>query len=166
MRIVGRAIAIVFALSTGALPVSAQEPGSPEALRAATDLFAILSKDMISQMVQQMTAQIWPQIEAESKSKVDEATLFELRSEFERVLLKFVTEEMRTAPPIYARYFSVQELRDIAAFYKSPTGARTLQFMPMAMGEMTALMVKNLPDFMREMDVSLEYVLRKHGYKK
>jgi hypothetical protein len=69
MRIVGRAIALVFALSTGALPVSAQEPGSPEALRAATDLFAILSKDMISQMVQQMTAQIWPQIEAESKKQ-------------------------------------------------------------------------------------------------
>jgi len=43
-------------------PAPAQN-ASPEALRAANELFSILSKDLIGRMADQMIAQIWPPIE-------------------------------------------------------------------------------------------------------
>ena len=57
-------------------------------------------------------------------------------------ILQIVTEEFRatakenipgfkeTATSIYARYYSLQELKDIAAFYETPTGRKAVKVMP------------------------------------
>ncbi|AKU22094.1 DUF2059 domain-containing protein [Massilia sp. NR 4-1] len=37
--------------------------------------------------------------------------------------------------PIYTRYYTADEMRQIAAFYRTPVGKKTLQVMPQLMGE-------------------------------
>jgi hypothetical protein len=53
----------------------------------------------------------------------------EFRKEFEaRVAVQELLEAIYV--PLYDRYFEVDELREIAAFYRSPAGRKVLQVMP------------------------------------
>ena len=160
-----RLFGIVLVLGYLTSPIRAQDAGSPEAMRAANELMQIMSADMMKQMTSAMTAQMWPQLQNQFGGKVDSATLLELRSEYERVLTKFLSESMTDAPSLYARYFSAQELHDIAAFYRTPTGAKSLQLVPKVMAEFTNSLMPRLPAFQRELEGAVEYVVRKHGYK-
>jgi hypothetical protein len=158
---------LAFVLLAGALasPVRAQDAGSPEALRAARELAAIMTGDTIGQMSGALTAQIWPSIENQFKGRVDGATLAELRSEFERVLATFTGEVMKDAPAVYARNFTAQELRDMLAFYKSPTGAKALRVMPKVMTDVSTQMAPHMQAFQRDLNARIEAVMLKHGYK-
>jgi hypothetical protein len=160
-------ILVVFSLlACGALPAKGQQPGSPEAVKAANELMAVLGPDMIEQMSAAMIAQMWPQMEKAWSGKVDVATSAELRLEFERVTIKFLTESIKDAPGLYAKYLSAQELRDIAAFYRTPSGLKALRVMPKVMPEFMSTLMPKLASFEREIAVSMEYVLRKHGIQK
>ena len=44
--------------------------------------------------------------------------------------------------PIYAKYFTVGELKELVAFYKSPVGAKNLKMTPTLMTEVMAATVK------------------------
>ena len=83
-----------------AAPVSAQTPSAPppEAMAAAKDLAALMGGDTVGQMSAALTAQIWPNIEQQLGTKVDAATLAELRSQFEASLSNFTKEVMRASP--------------------------------------------------------------------
>jgi len=107
-----------------------QDQGSPEALAAARELSAIMTGDTMTQITGAMTAQIWPTIERAFGSKVDAATLAELRAEFERTVNALTADVMKSAPAIYAKHFTAQELRDMVAFYKSPSGVKALHEVP------------------------------------
>jgi hypothetical protein len=87
--------------------------GSAEALRAATDLMAIMSPTMIGQVSQQLTAAIWPSVQNWVGSKVDGATMSDLRTEFERQLGRFTSEGLKDMPALYAKYVSAQELQEM-----------------------------------------------------
>jgi hypothetical protein len=146
---------------------SAQEAGSPEALRVASDLVTIISAETTSQTVRDITAQLWPKIERDLGSRVDKATLEELRTEVERSSADFAKEAVKDAPAVYARYFSAQEIRDIIAFYQTTSGAKALRLMPKIMAEQVASSLKSRTEaFQREVRISTDKVLRKHGYKK
>jgi len=142
----------------------AQQAGSPEALQAATELMAIMSPEMIGQVSQQMTAVIWPQMENSLGSKVDAATMSELREEFERQLVRFTSEATKDAPAIYAKYFTAQELREMTAFYRTPTGAKTLQLVPKVMGEYMTTLLPKMQGFQSDVAAGVQNIMRKHGY--
>ena len=108
---------------------------------------------------------MWPRIEGQFGGKVDGATLAEMRSEFERTLASFTAEMMKDAPAIYAKHFSAPELRDLLAFYKSPTGKKALQIMPTVMADVTTQMMPRMDAFQRDLNTRLEAVMQKHGYK-
>ncbi len=160
-----RLLGIVLLCGCLAAPVRAQDAGSPEALRAAQELAAIITGDTISQLSRTLTAQLWPRIEGQFGGKVDGATLAEMRSEFERTLASFTAEMMKDAPAIYAKHFSAPELRDLLAFYKSPTGKKALQIMPTVMADVTTQMMPRMDAFQRDLNTRLEAVMQKHGYK-
>jgi hypothetical protein len=149
-----------------AAPVCAQDAGSPEALRAAQELATIVTGGTIAQMSRALTAQLWPSIESQIGGKVDGATANELRTEFERALASFTAEMMKEVPPIYAKYYSPEELRDLLAFYKSPIGKKSLQTMPTVLADVTALMLPRVDTFQRDLDARITAVMQKHGYKK
>jgi hypothetical protein len=51
-----------------------------------------------------------------------------------------VIAEMEAAViDLYARYFTVEEVKQIAAYYRTPIGAKSLQLMPQVMAESMAI---------------------------
>jgi uncharacterized protein len=159
-RLVG---ALVLACCLAA-PVRAQEP-SAETLAAARDLSAIMTGDTIAQMTSAMSAQIWPTIEQQLSAKVDAATIAEIRSEFDRSLKEFTGEVMKDAPDTYARHFTAQELRDMVAFYKSPSGAKALREMPKVMTDVATRLAPRMQALQTGFDTRMQAILQKHGYK-
>ena len=162
-----RILAVLLLIAGAGERVRADDPPSPEALAAANELFTILSADMMKQLTGQMTGAFWPVVEQKARAdKIDDATIAELRAEFERIQIGFVAEAMKDAPPIYARHFTVAELRDLIAFYRTPTGAKALQQMPQVMGEFAMLLVPRMQDLQRQATEGFNRVLREHGYGK
>jgi hypothetical protein len=160
-----RLLAMVVLCAGIIAPASAQQPASPEALRAAQDLASILTVDSMKRMTDIMTSQMWPQVEAQFAGKVDSATLGELRGEFERSLTTFTGEVMKDAPSIYARYFSAAELREMVAFYKSPTGVKALHVMPQVMSDVMNQMAPRMQVFQQDLRDRIAAIMLKHGYK-
>ena len=158
------ALALVCACLAGSA-AGAEDAPAPEALQAAKELSAMVSGDAIAQMSAAMTAQIWPNIENSLSAKVDAATLAELRGEFEHSVATFANETMRHAPGVYARNFTAPELREIVAFYRTPTGTKALHVMPKVMGEVMAEMAPRVQAFQQDLDTKLVAILQKHGYK-
>jgi len=144
--------------------VRAQDP-SAETLAAARELSAIMTGDTIGQMTTAMSAQIWPTIAQQLSAKVDAATIAEIRAEFERSLTDFTGEVMKDAPETYARHFTAQELRDMVAFYKSPSGAKALREMPKVMTDVGARLAPRLQTLQTGFDARMQAILQKHGYK-
>jgi uncharacterized protein len=144
-------------------PAAAQTTSSPEALQAAAELASIMSKDLLAQMTNQMTARVWPQIEAKARGSLDAETLAELRAEFERVVVNFVTQSLQDMPAIYARYFTVDELHDMAAFYRTSTGQKALQRMPKVLGESYGLLLPRLPGLQQELQEATARIMTKHS---
>jgi hypothetical protein len=145
----------------------AQSSPSPEALQAAKELVSVISGSMISEVTSSMTAQVWPSMEASllaQHPKLDPPTLVELRNEFERLQVNNVSEFMNDAPAIYARHFTAQEMRDIAAFYRTPTGDKTLKVMPQAMAELYATMSPRLQGLQERVNLAFLNILQRRGY--
>ena len=162
-----RAIALVLLLCGPASHGRADDAPSPEALAAANDLLSVLSPDMMKQLTGGIAATFWPVVEQKARAdKIDDATVAALRAEFERIEVSFVAEAMKDAPPIYARHFTVAELHDLIAFYRTPTGAKALQQMPQVMGEFATQLVPRMQDLQREVTEAFNRVLREHGYGK
>ena len=162
-----RILAVLLLIAGVGERVRADEAPSPEALAAANELFTILSADMMKQLTGQMTNAFWPVVEQKARAdKIDDATIAELRSEFERIQISFVTDAMKDAPPIYARHFSVAELRDLIAFYRTPTGAKALREMPQVMGEFATQLVPRMQDLQKQITEAFNRVLKEHGYGK
>jgi uncharacterized protein len=143
-------------------PATAQSTSSPEAVQAAAELASIMSRDLLAQMTNQMTAHVWPQIEAKARGRLDTQALAELRAEFERVVVNFVTQSLKDMPGIYARYFTVDELHDMAAFYRTSTGQKALQSMPKVLGESYGLLLPRLPGLQQELQQATARIMTKH----
>ncbi|MBX9775127.1 MAG: DUF2059 domain-containing protein [Xanthobacteraceae bacterium] len=161
-----RRIVLVLLLALSYLPARAQAPGTPEAQSAAKELLAIMSPDMIGQLTNSLIGQMWPQIERALSAKVGPEVMAEVRAEMESTLKTFVINATTNdAPVVYAKYFSAQELRDMAAFYKTPTGAKALRLLPQVTAEYFGIMMPRLEGFNRELQVRIQAILAKHGVK-
>jgi uncharacterized protein len=128
------AIIATLVVNAWVAPALAQT-SSPEQLQAARELAALASGNVLIDVTATLVKQVWPTIEAALRTKnpkIDAATLAELRKEFEQLQVSAINETMTDTALIYARYFTAQEMRDILAFYRTPTGAKALKIMPQA----------------------------------
>ena len=157
-----RIAVLLVALTFGIGAARAQDA---EALQAANELASIISADAVNQISRELTAGFWPNLENALKSRVDDATLSELRAEFEHRLVLFGTDALKDAPAAYAKYFTAQELRDITAFYRTPTGAKALQTMPKVMFEYLAGVRPKVQEFQQGMRTSVQEIMQRHGYR-
>jgi hypothetical protein len=73
---------------------------------------------------------------------------------------------MKDAPAIYARHFTAQELRELAAFYRTPTGQKALKEMPQVMADTFAVVMPRLRDIEAQTAEAFAKVLRDRGYGK
>jgi hypothetical protein len=113
-----------------------------------------------------MTNQVWPAIEREVRGKspnIEQSTLAELRTEFENIQMRYMAGVMADAPKIYARHFTAAELRDMLAFYKTPTGQKTLKVMPQVMSDTLAMIMPQMQGLQAQIITAFQEVLRKRG---
>jgi hypothetical protein len=54
----------------------------------------------------------------------------------------------------------------LAAFYRTPTGAKALREVSQVMGELTTFLLPRLQDVQRQTDEAFTRILREHGYGK
>jgi hypothetical protein len=165
-----RALLVAAALATSGYTAGAQAaaPPSPEALQAARDLVALVSAQTIADMTSNVTAKVWPQLAAALRQrypKIDDATLGELRAAYEGLVSDTVKEAMAEAPTIYARYFTAAEMKDIAAFYRTPTGTKALSVMPKVTGDLVPILIPRMQAVQQKIGPAFAAILQKHGYQ-
>lgn len=162
-------VALLMVAGPPAAAAGAQAQNAPpsEAIDAARELLALMSKDMIAQLVGQVTTQMWPALESRLRSynaNIDDAALAELRHELERIQIDYMMNIVKDGPTIYARHFTVQELREVIAFYRTPTGGKLLQVTPKLTAEVMAMITPHMPDFYGRTIEAFAKVLRSRGY--
>ena len=167
-----RILACLALLAVPAAPLAitsavAQGAPTPEALAAARDLMAILSKDTIRQMSNQVVAQIWPGIERSLRAKqpgITSEQVADLRGEYERIFLDYMNNLMADAPALYARHFSAAELREMLAFHQSPVGQKALRVLPQITVEMMQMIMPKLQQAQGQLMDAFTKVARQRGF--
>jgi uncharacterized protein len=162
-----RVLAVLLLLAGASERLRAEDAPSPEALQTANELFSILSPDLMRQLVARVTGLIWPALEQKARAdKIDDATIAELRQEFDRFQMQYLADIMKLAPPIYARHFTVDELHQLIAFYQSPIGVKAMKELPQVMGEFVAAITPRLQELQPQAAEAFDKILRAHGYPK
>jgi uncharacterized protein len=149
-------------------PTAAPAPANAgDARQAASELVALTAAALIADTTAKTVQQSWPPIEAalrEKYPKLDPNTVNELKRELERLTASSLEAVMKDAPELYARNFSAQEIRDVLAFYRTPTGAKLLKAMPQVTGELSGLLAKRLQSIDEKINLAFLTILNKRGY--
>jgi uncharacterized protein len=163
-------IVVLAAALTAAnfLPTRARAQGAPsaETMEAAQALFTQLFTHGFVALNAQAVETAWPGIEnalRAQKPSIDAATLAELRREFERIRLARLSEITKDVPAIYARYLTAEDMRTLAAFYGTPTGAKMLQALPKILPEAFAVVLPRMQSMAAETQDSFLKLLRERG---
>jgi uncharacterized protein len=163
LRIAFAALLLVFTVDRG----RADDAPSPEALAAATELFSILSADMLNQLTAQTTSMMWPMLEKRARAdKIDDATIAELKTQFTATQGQNLADILKDAPPVYARHFTVDELHQLADFYRSPVGLKAMKELPQVMAEFITLIAPRMQALQVQAAEGFNRILREHGYLK
>lgn len=171
-------ISLVFLASIAfANSALAQAPAKldPATAQAVNELLVSMKADQVMQasikvMTEQMPANILagataaingnPKLTGEQKRK----ELDKLTQEMPKITAAMsqlmndptvATEMIAEMGPLYARHFTLDEIREMTAFYRSPLGAKILTTMPAVMNESMALgqkvMVPRVERMMRQL---------------
>jgi len=146
--------------------VQAIEAG--EALEAARDLLVLMSRDLVTHLAGQVTTQMWPAIESRLRAynpNIDTEAIADLRKELDRIQFEYMMNIVAEGPAIYARHFTAQELREIIAFYRTPTGGKLLQLTPQLSTEVMGMVSPHMSEFHAQTVETFRKVLRSRGYK-
>ena len=158
-----RVLLVLGLLGFGSCPAFAQQPPSPEALQAATELAASVSVNLKDRMAETLTAQLWPQIESQTNGQVDAATLAEMHAEFTRVVSVYVAASMKDVPALYAKYFNTTEIRDLMAFYDTPSGKKALVVLPRLITEYDNTLMPPIDALQRDLGAAMDGIMQKHA---
>jgi hypothetical protein len=158
--------AAVLAASLSPIAARAEATPSPEAMEAAQALFTQLFAHGFVALNAQAVEIAWPGIESAlrvQKPDLSPAKLAELRGEFERIRLARLSEIVKDVPAIYARHLTAEDMRALAAFYSTPTGAKMLQVMPKILPEAFATVLPRMQTMAAETQESFVRLLRERG---
>jgi uncharacterized protein len=148
-------IAAAVALTFAAQSIKAQEPAKTKSdlvreLLAVTD-FRNTALSTVDTMITELDKQYPrifegiidqdPDLTPSQRQKIKEG-FGESMPRFSALLRKRIRQRIdlgqlmeEIALPLYAKYFSEDELRDLISFYKTPTGQKTLSVLPQLFGD-------------------------------
>jgi uncharacterized protein len=127
------AIAIVAVLLLGAKPAPAQAPPA-DAVAAARELIATAKMtDQFKQLMPMLMQQFKPMI-AQGRPAV-ERDYDAIMPQMLNTMFGRLTELSELMALVYARHFTAAELRDLTAFYRTPTGQKLLEKQPVVAQE-------------------------------
>jgi|ERR1700733_6192212 hypothetical protein len=139
MRLVLSACFVALSLGAGAQTTVSIAPdaASKEDVKKLFDVMA--SREQMSQLMQQVFAQMRKMNREEIKKRrpeITEADLTRMDQQSEDLIKTFPLDEMlNDMIPIYQRHFSKSEIDALTAFYSSPPGQKFLHEMPAVTAE-------------------------------
>ena len=122
--------AVILACAAALAPASAQDEVDPDALAAAVELVEAANMDamfdtvlpLFGKQIVDLVLKVKPELKGKVEPLVDEfltTALSDGRAEFMQEMAK-----------LYARRLTVEELNDVTAFYRTPTGKRLVAILP------------------------------------
>ena len=157
--------AVVYCLMVGMAPLALAKEPSPEALREANKLFDLTFSGTF---FENLTEQVWKSVEHALKAKnpsISEDVLSTFKSELMAIQQEQMADVMKEAPRIYARHFTVDELKQLYDFQASPIGKKSLKVMPQIMGELMPLILKHAQQAGPRVMQKLQEKIKQKGYK-
>ncbi|MGD1025008.1 MAG: DUF2059 domain-containing protein [Candidatus Sulfotelmatobacter sp.] len=139
MRLLLSACLLAFSLSAAAQTTVSIAPdaASREDVKKLFDVMA--SRQQMSQLMQQVFAQMRKMNREEIKKRrpeITEADLTRMDQQSEDLIKNFPLDEMlNDMIPVYQRHFSKSEIDALTAFYSSPPGQKFLHEMPAVTAE-------------------------------
>ena len=122
------AIAAIVVMLMGAAPVSAQAP-SAETMAAAREVVSVARMtDQFKQLMPILMQQFKPVV-AQGRADV-EKDYDAVVPQILNAMNERLTELSELMASVYARHFSAAELRDLTAFYRTPTGQKFISEQP------------------------------------
>lgn len=162
MRLMIAAFALIATLFAG--PVIAQTPQpSPQAMAAARELvIASHAADRIKAFMPLFMQQLKPAI---VQGRADAEKIYDVVAP---ILLESFNSRLQEFTDliagIYARSFTVTELSDIAAFYRTPTGQKLLEKLPSVLQESMASGQQFAQTLSADMQQRVVEEMKKRGY--
>ena len=156
------AMALMGLALQGAGPARAQE--DPARLQAARDLItAMKTEDVFKQIMPAVFAQLRGVIVA-----ANPATAKDVDTVFKAAEVKFL-QQVDTLKgeiaPLYAKAFELAELREMMAFYHTPTGAKLIQLQPQLAQSSMTLGQRWGERVVKEIEADVKAQLRERGHK-
>jgi hypothetical protein len=154
------AIAVATCLASG---LARAQDSSPEGLAAGQELIeASRAADQFKTLLPLIARQLKPAIvQGRPEIERDYDQVMPLMIDLAQRQLAKVTDDMAA---IYARNFSVEEMRQITAFYRSPVGQAFLERFPAVAQQSLALGQKFGESLVKEMQRTVTDELRKRGH--
>jgi len=118
-----------------AVPSGASIPQTPEHLALADALVEVaqISQSQMK-MVPQVVEMLMPMMVRGNEAHAEEVRTI-LREEFVSIFTLHQKDFARASRDAFARHLSDQELRDLTAFYRTPTGQHLIEVQPIIMAE-------------------------------
>jgi len=145
MRIIFYGLTLIFVLS--ACNVQAQEPKPIiQGETVPLDEIPLETKELVRRLLEANGTR-------DSLVRILEAIIKDAPAEKQASLRNLMRTDtmIDQVIPIYAKYFTVEELKALVAFYKSPVGVKNLKMTPTLMTEVMAVTAKyfqeNTPNF-------------------
>jgi len=144
------------------IPAEATAADMRERTRIAAELITLTGiETMISSLATQTAMEIITALRAPPSDQVQailHRTLNDVFSANSHDLIKRML-------PIYTETFTATELRDIIAFYRSPTGEKSIRTMPFLLERSIAAGKEWAAALQPEMTKAIEQEMRRHGYR-
>jgi uncharacterized protein len=156
-------VACLTAFLLAASPALPQSP-APDAMTAARELVTTMrAADQFKALMPIIVKNLKPAI-VQNRPEVerDYDTMMPLLLEGMNARVNEIVDEVTA---LYARTFTAEELREVTAFYRGPTGQKFLQKQPTIMHESMAIGQKFGQSVATEMQSRIIEELRKRGHK-
>jgi len=126
-----------------AAPPEASVPADPERLALAREMFTMMHLDTAMRGVFSSALNSMPV--AVAGNSQNSARAHEFIKSYSAAMDADFPLIVNDMVQVYAQVFTVQELRDTLAFYRTPSGQAALNKMPIVMQQLMPLVVKTMP---------------------
>ena len=131
-------------LCASAFPVLAQDADEAQRKSVARELVVLTTADAV---MGPMIDAVWPTLEQQigaTGPAIDAETMVALKETFSTELRETMESVLDDYAALYAENFTLDELNDVLAFYKSTSGVKLIEVQPKIMNQMLPLLTQKL----------------------
>jgi len=159
-----RALVVVLTFVAAAASAAAQSAPDPATLKEAQSLMSRFGVEALArQQVSQVSQRLGEMFQSVDLGKDKDELLSEMAQRMQKQMEVRLPKYVEDTTVIYARVFTLEELKELNAFYDSPLGRKLLQKMPELLRECNELSQRMGVEVFREVLQSMQAEFDKRG---